>query len=172
MVLFFDEFDALGRQRDGGDSSAHSNSVVAQLLTLMDGLGSNEDIYLMASTNQIDLVDRAFLRPGRFDRTIYVGPLEKQHYSEFFASETRDCLSDVSGDEWSTFIKQLVDEATGAELHGLVNTAKRTSVSRAIAHGQNVAVLEHRDLVAALASVPHLFSGYAKDLPEAGGVGR
>ena len=70
VVLFFDEFDALGRQRDGGDSSAHSNSVVAQLLTLMDGLGSNEDIYLMASTNQIDLVDRAFLRPGRFDRTI------------------------------------------------------------------------------------------------------
>ena len=52
VVLFFDEFDALGRQRDGGDSSAHSNSVVAQLLTLMDGLGSNEDIYLMASTNQ------------------------------------------------------------------------------------------------------------------------
>ena len=59
-----------------------------------------------------------------------------------------------------------MDEATGAELHGLVNTAKRHSVSRAIAHGQNVAVLEHRDLVAALASVPHLFAGYARDLPE------
>ena len=166
VVLFFDEFDALGRQRDGGDSSAHSNSVVAQLLTLMDGLGSNEDIYLMASTNQIDLVDRAFLRPGRFDRAIYVGPLEKQHYNDFFANETKDCLSDVSGDEWTAFIKQLVDEATGAELHGLVNTAKRNSVSRAIAHGQNVAVLEHRDFVAALATVPHLFSGYARDLPE------
>ena len=95
VVLFFDEFDALGRQRDGGDSSAHSNSVVAQL-DLMDGLGSNEDIYLMASTNQIDLVDRAFLRPGRFDRAIYVGPLEKQHYNDFFANETKDCLSDVS----------------------------------------------------------------------------
>ena len=90
----------------------------------------------------------------------YVGPLEKQHYNEFFTSETKDCLSDVSGNEWTGLIKQLVDEATGAELHGLVNTAKRHSVSRAIAHGQNVAVLEHRDLVAALASVPHLFAGY------------
>lgn len=166
VVLFFDEFDALGRQRDGGDSSAHSNSVVAQLLTLMDGLGSNEDIYLMASTNQLDLVDRAFLRPGRFDRAIYVGPLEKQHFNDFFTNETKDCLSDVSGDEWTAFIKQLVDEATGADLHGLVNTAKRNSVSRAIAHGQNVAVLEHRDFVAALATVPHLFSGYARNLPE------
>ena len=166
VVLFFDEFDALGRQRDGGDSSAHSNSVVAQLLTLMDGLGSKEDIYLMASTNQIDLVDRAFLRPGRFDRTIYVGPLEKQHYKEFFSNETKDCLCDVSGEQWTSFVKQLVDEATGAELHGLVNTAKRHSVSRAIALGQNVAALEHRDFVAALASAPHLFSGYAQDLPK------
>lgn len=166
VVLFFDEFDALGRQRDGGDSSAHSNSVVAQLLTLMDGLGFNEDIYLMASTNQLELVDRAFLRPGRFDRTIYVGPLEKQHFNDFFANEIKDCLSDVSGNEWTAFIKQMVDEATGADLHGLVNTAKRHSVSRAIVDGQDVPVLQHRDLVAALASVPHLFSGYARDLAE------
>ena len=165
-MLFFDEFDALGRQRAGGDSSAHSNSVVAQLLTLMDGLGSKEDIYFMASTNQIDLVDRAFLRPGRFDSTIYVAPLEKLHYKKFFSNETKDCLCDVSDEQWASFIKQLVDEATGAELHGLVNTAKRHSVSRAIALGQDVAALEHRDFVAALASVPHLFSGYAQDLPK------
>ena len=169
VVLFFDEFDALGRQRDGGDASAHSNSVVAQLLTLMDGLGSSEDIYLMASTNQLDLVDRAFLRPGRFDRAIYVGPLEKQHFFDFFVNETKDCLSDISHDEWTSFTQQLVDEATGAELHGLMNTAKRISVSRAIAHGQNVAVLEQRDLIASLASVPHLFSGYARELPEPDG---
>ena len=120
----------------------------------------------MASTNQIDLVDRAFLRPGRFDRTIYVGPLEKQHYKAFFTNETKACLSDVSGDEWTAFTKQLVDEATGADLHGLMNTAKRHSVSRAIANQQELAVVEHQDLVAALASAPHLFAGYAKDLPE------
>ena len=61
VVLFFDEFDALGRQREGGEGSNHSDSVVAQLLTLMDGLGSSEDIYLMGSTNQVDLVDRGIL---------------------------------------------------------------------------------------------------------------
>ena len=59
-----------------------------------------------------------------------------------------------------------MDEATGAELKGLANTAKRNSVSRAIALGQDVAALEHRDFVAALASAPHLFAGYAQDLPQ------
>ena len=49
----------------------------------MDGLGSSEDIYLMGSTNQVDLVDRAFLRPGRFEKTIYVGPLEKANSLNF-----------------------------------------------------------------------------------------
>jgi transitional endoplasmic reticulum ATPase len=161
VVLFFDEFDALGRQRDGGDASAHSNSMVAQLLTLMDGLGSNEDIYLMASTNQIELVDRAFLRPGRFDRTVYVGPLGKEHYLDFFTNEIKDCHSHVSNADWTAFTKRLVDEATGADLHGLMNAAKRHSVARAISLGEKAAALEPRDLVAALASTPHLFSGFA-----------
>ncbi len=166
VVLFFDEFDALGSQRNGGESSNHSNSVVAQLLSLMDGLGSNKDIYLMASTNQIELVDRAFLRPGRFERSIYVGPLEKARFVEFFQRQTRNDPSSVTDREWREFATQLVDEATGADLSGLVNAAKRNAVSRAIALNQPHPGLEPRDLVAALANFPHLFAGYAKDLPQ------
>lgn len=166
VVLFFDEFDALGSQRNGGESSNHSNSVVAQLLSLMDGLGSNKDIYLMASTNQIELVDRAFLRPGRFERSIYVGPLEKARFVEFFQHQTRNDPSSVTDREWRDFASQLVDEATGADLSGLVNTAKRNAVSRAIALNQPHAGLEPRDLVAALVNFPHLFAGYANDLPQ------
>ena len=95
----------------------------------MDGLGSSEDIYLMGSTNQVDLVDRAFLRPGRFEKTIYVGPLEKSKFIEFFKNETKDCECTISKKEWKKIASNMVDEATGADLHGLVNRAKRHAVS-------------------------------------------
>ncbi len=166
VVLFFDEFDALGRQRDGGESSSHSNSVVAQLLSLMDGLGSTKDIYLMASTNQIDLVDKAFLRPGRFERAIYVPPLEKRQFFEFFTRQTKGKPCLVSNQQWQAFIARLVDEATGADLQGLLNTAKRNAVSRAIALKQPNPALEERDLILALNGYPHLFAGYAPREPE------
>ena len=78
----------------------------------MDGLGSSEDIYLMGSTNQVDLVDRAFLRPGRFERTIYVGPLEKTRFIEFFKNETKDCECSISNKEWTKVVSNMVDEAT------------------------------------------------------------
>lgn len=166
VVIFFDEFDALGRQRDGGEGSSHSNSVVAQLLSIMDGLGNNEDIYLMASTNQIELVDRAFLRPGRFERAIHVGPLPKNSFKRFFENEVKECLSSITEDQWDVLINRMVDEATGADLFGLINTAKRYAVSRSIEHGEFDASLEERDMIAALASSPHLFAGYANELPE------
>ncbi|MBT7960763.1 MAG: AAA family ATPase [Euryarchaeota archaeon] len=166
VVIFFDEFDALGRQRDGGEGSSHSNSVVAQLLSIMDGLGNNEDIYLMASTNQIELVDRAFLRPGRFERAIHVGPLPKNSFKRFFENEVKECLSSITEDQWTVLINRMVDEATGADLFGLINTAKRYAVSRSIEHGESDASLEERDMIAALASSPHLFAGYANELPE------
>ena len=166
VVIFFDEFDALGRQRDGGEGSSHSNSVVAQLLSIMDGLGNNEDIYLMASTNQIELVDRAFLRPGRFERAIHVGPLPKNSFKRFFENEVKECLSSITEDQWTVLINRMVDEATGADLFGLINTAKRYAVSRSIEHGEFDASLEERDMIAALASSPHLFAGYANELPE------
>ena len=164
VVLFFDEFDALGRQREGGESTTHSDSVVAQLLTLMDGLGSGENIYLMGSTNRMELVDRAFLRPGRFERTIYVGPLEKQKFSEFFEREIRNCDCDISDDEWEQIISKMVDEATGADLHGLVNTAKRNAVSNALEEGSDSPILSLKHMMRALHSTPHLFSGFVNKI--------
>ena len=166
VVLFFDEFDALGRQREGGEGSNHSDSVVAQLLTLMDGLGSSEDIYLMGSTNQVDLVDRAFLRPGRFERTIYVGPLEKTKFIEFFKNETKDCECSISNKEWTKVVSNMVDEATGADLHGLVNRAKRNAVSTALSQGYDYPELNLDDMLQALKSTPHLFSGYVKQVSD------
>ena len=87
VVLFFDEFDAVGRDRSNSDSAHHSSSVVAQLLTMMDGLTSSDGIYLMASTNKPELVDEAFLRPGRFSKSIEVGSF-KELYADFFHKST------------------------------------------------------------------------------------
>ncbi|XP_062864853.1 nuclear valosin-containing protein-like isoform X3 [Trichomycterus rosablanca] len=79
-VIFFDEVDALCPRRSGHESGA-SVRVVNQLLTEMDGLESRRQVFIMAATNRPDIIDPAVLRPGRLDRTLYVGlpPPEDRH---------------------------------------------------------------------------------------------
>ena len=158
VVVFFDEFDAIGRQRDGQGGSHHASSVVAQLLTLMDGLSGQDEIYFMASTNQIDLVDRAFLRPGRFDTTVFVGPLGRPLYAAFFEKETENVSHRLDAIDWEDFTGQLVDQATGAQLKGFIDKAKRICVQRALSTGSDPC-LERLDLDLALLSSPVLSGG-------------
>ncbi|MDR3148481.1 MAG: ATP-dependent zinc metalloprotease FtsH, partial [Oscillospiraceae bacterium] len=74
-IVFIDEIDAVGRQRGAGLGGGHDEreQTLNQLLVEMDGFGTNEGVIVMAATNRHDILDRALLRPGRFDRTIYVG---------------------------------------------------------------------------------------------------
>lgn len=165
VVVFFDEFDAIGRQRDGQGGSSHANSVVAQLLTMMDGLGGNDEIYFMASTNQIDLVDRAFLRPGRFEKSVFVGPLPRQLFSSFFENEIRNVPHLIDSVDWDEIGGQMVDKATGAQLKGFVDKAKRISVQRALLHHEDPC-LERMDLDLALLELPELSGGVERGQPE------
>ncbi|KAF3708497.1 Nuclear valosin-containing protein-like [Channa argus] len=71
-VIFFDELDALCPRRSGHESGA-SVRVVNQLLTEMDGLETRRQVFIMAATNRPDIIDPAILRPGRLDKTLYVG---------------------------------------------------------------------------------------------------
>ncbi|XP_035256165.1 nuclear valosin-containing protein-like isoform X1 [Anguilla anguilla] len=71
-VIFFDEIDALCPRRSGHESGA-SVRVVNQLLTEMDGLEARRQVFIMAATNRPDIIDPAVLRPGRLDKTLYVG---------------------------------------------------------------------------------------------------
>ncbi|XP_008279730.1 nuclear valosin-containing protein-like isoform X1 [Stegastes partitus] len=71
-VIFFDEIDALCPRRSGHESGA-SVRVVNQLLTEMDGLEARRQVFIMAATNRPDIIDPALLRPGRLDKTLYVG---------------------------------------------------------------------------------------------------
>jgi len=165
VVVFFDEFDAIGRQRDGQGGSGHTNSVVAQLLTMMDGLGGNDEIYFMASTNQLDLVDRAFLRPGRFEKSVFVGPLPRQLFSTLFENEIRNVPHLIDSVDWDEIAAQMVDKATGAQLKGFVDKAKRISVQRALLHNEDPR-LERMDLDLALLGLPELSGGVERVQPE------
>ncbi len=74
-IIFIDEIDAVGRQRGSGLGGGHDEreQTLNQLLVEMDGFGNNEGVIVMAATNRADILDNALLRPGRFDRTVYVG---------------------------------------------------------------------------------------------------
>ena len=74
-IIFIDEIDAVGRKRGAGVGGGHDEreQTLNQLLVEMDGFGNNEGIIVMAATNRPDILDSAILRPGRFDRQIYVG---------------------------------------------------------------------------------------------------
>ncbi len=74
-IVFIDEIDAVGRQRGAGLGGGHDEreQTLNQLLVEMDGFGANEGVIVIAATNRKDILDPALLRPGRFDRQIYVG---------------------------------------------------------------------------------------------------
>ena len=74
-IIFIDEIDAVGRQRGAGLGGGHDEreQTLNQLLVEMDGFGANEGVIVMAATNRADILDPALLRPGRFDRQVYVG---------------------------------------------------------------------------------------------------
>jgi len=96
-VIFFDEIDALAARRQEGANSG-ATRIVNQLLTEMDGLEERKDVFIMGATNRVDMIDPAVMRPGRFDKTLYVGlPTESDKMAIFEKATkffTRPCLSD------------------------------------------------------------------------------
>lgn len=124
-VIFFDEVDALCPRRSGHESGA-SVRVVNQLLTEMDGLESRQQVFIMAATNRPDIIDPAVLRPGRLDKTLYVGlpPPADRHAILLTITkggtkpqlESDVCLREIALDE-------RCDCFTGADLSALVREA-------------------------------------------------
>jgi cell division protease FtsH len=72
-VVFFDEFDALGKARGGTNSHEEREQTLNQLLVELDGFASDDEVVVIAATNRVDILDQAVLRPGRFNRKIHVG---------------------------------------------------------------------------------------------------
>jgi transitional endoplasmic reticulum ATPase len=88
-IIFFDEIDALAPARGMSSDSHVSDNVLNQILTEMDGLVELEDVVIMGATNRPDIVDPALLRPGRFDRLVYIGEPTKDDRRRILAIHTR-----------------------------------------------------------------------------------
>ena len=92
-VIFFDEIDALAARRQEGANSG-ATRIVNQLLTEMDGLEERKDVFIMGATNRVDMIDPAVLRPGRFDKTLYVGLPNQRDKMAIFEKATKVTSTD------------------------------------------------------------------------------
>ena len=122
-IVFIDEIDAVGRQRGTGLGGGHDEreQTLNQLLVEMDGFGRNEGVVVLAATNRSDVLDPALLRPGRFDRQIYVGLPDIRGREEILKIHAKDkpLAEDVDlGD-----IARGTPGVTGADLENLLNEA-------------------------------------------------
>ncbi|QSZ67201.1 AAA family ATPase [Methanofollis aquaemaris] len=95
-IIFFDELDALAPARGGGAESHVVESVLNQILTEMDGLTERGDVVVMGATNRPDIVDPALLRPGRFDRLLYIGAPDRKGRAKILGIHTRHMPLDGS----------------------------------------------------------------------------
>ena len=120
-IVFIDEIDAVGRQRGAGLGGGHDEreQTLNQLLVEMDGFGSNEGVIVMAATNRQDILDPALLRPGRFDRQIYVGLPDIKGREEILKVHAKKKPEDVSLNQ----IARSTAGFTGADLENLLNEA-------------------------------------------------
>jgi len=113
-IIFFDELDAIAPQRGISSDSHVSERVVNQLLTEMDGLQGLQNIVIIAATNRPDIVDTALLRPGRFDRIIYVHPPNKEGRKMIFEVHTKSMpLALSKGQKIDKFLMELAEKTEG-----------------------------------------------------------
>ena len=129
-IVFIDEIDAVGRQRGTGLGGGHDEreQTLNQLLVEMDGFAANEGVIVMAATNRQDILDPALLRPGRFDRQIYVGQPDIKGREEILKIHARNkpLADDVSLRE----LAKATGGFTGADLENLMNEAALLAARR------------------------------------------
>jgi len=129
-IVFIDEIDAVGRQRGSGLGGGHDEreQTLNQLLVEMDGFGTNEGVVVMAATNRADILDNALLRPGRFDRQVYIGLPDIRGREDILKIHTKNkpLAEDVD-------LAQLARGTTGfsgADLENLANEAALLAARR------------------------------------------
>ena len=122
-IVFIDEIDAVGRQRGTGLGGGHDEreQTLNQLLVEMDGFAANEGVVVLAATNRVDILDPALLRPGRFDRQVYVGLPDIKGRQEILAvhAKNKPLAEDVDLEK----LAKGTSGFTGADLENLLNEA-------------------------------------------------
>jgi cell division protease FtsH len=138
-IIFIDEIDAIGRSRGKGAFLSGANdereSTLNQLLTEMDGFGTNTGVIVLAATNRADMLDPALLRPGRFDRHIYLELPNLKEREEIFKVHLRPLVIDNSIE--TSFLAAQTPGFSGADIANICNEAaliaarkKKTKIDR------------------------------------------
>ncbi len=122
-IIFIDEIDAVGRQRGAGLGGGHDEreQTLNQLLVEMDGFSANEGVIVMAATNRVDILDNALLRPGRFDRQVYVGAPDIRGRADILRVHAKD--KPLADDVDLEVVAKETAGFTGADLQNLLNEA-------------------------------------------------
>ncbi|MBO5777787.1 MAG: ATP-dependent zinc metalloprotease FtsH, partial [Clostridia bacterium] len=122
-IVFIDEIDAVGRQRGAGLGGGNDEreQTLNQLLVQMDGFESNDSIIIMAATNRADILDPALMRPGRFDRQIYVNTPDVKGREEIMKVHARN--KPIGGDINFKSVARLTVGFTGADIENMLNEA-------------------------------------------------
>ena len=129
-IVFIDEIDAVGRHRGAGLGGGHDEreQTLNQLLVEMDGFGANEGVIVIAATNRQDILDPALLRPGRFDRQVYVGAPDMKGREDILKVHARGKQFDP--DVRFDSIAKSTAGFTGADLENLLNEAALLAARR------------------------------------------
>ncbi|XP_064565674.1 peroxisome biogenesis factor 6 [Zonotrichia leucophrys gambelii] len=132
-IIFFDELDSLAPSRGrSGDSGGVMDRVVSQLLAELDGLHSSREVFVIGATNRPDLLDPALLRPGRFDKLVYVGINEdRESQLQVLSAVTRRFKLDPSVN-LTTILEKCPAQLTGADIYALCSDAMMCAVKRKV----------------------------------------
>ena len=129
-IIFIDEIDAVGRHRGAGYGGGHDEreQTLNQLLVEMDGFGNNEGVIIIAATNRPDILDPALMRPGRFDRQVYVGLPDMKDREKVLAIHTR--TKKLASDVNLKTVAKSTSGFTPADLENLLNEAALLAARR------------------------------------------
>lgn len=144
-IIFIDEIDAIGRARSKNvnfGSNDERENTLNQLLTEMDGFGTNSGIIILAATNRADILDKALMRAGRFDRQIYVDMPDVKERVQIFNVHLKNVKTDPSVDV--DFLARQTPGFSGADIANICNEAAL------IAARHGAATVEQKDFLAAV----------------------
>jgi len=145
-VVFFDEIDAIAPERGSRTDSGATDRIVNQILAEMDGIAPLKNVVVIAATNRPDIIDQALLRPGRFDRLVYVPPPDESARMEILKVHTKNMKLDdeILKGEYLKELARKTEGYTGADLASLAREAAmlaiRESINEKLEHPKPVSI--------------------------------
>jgi transitional endoplasmic reticulum ATPase len=133
-IIFFDEIDSITPIRGAGADSHVTERVISQILSEIDGLEELHNVTVIAATNRPDIIDPALLRPGRFDRLVYVAPPDEKARREIFRIHTTN--KPLAGDVDLDKLAEDTEGFTGADIASVCNEATMLSIREHVNSGK------------------------------------